>query len=474
MALVVLTLLSLFSYARFIPRPAKMTGREDTFTQKLDHYNMFDHRVFSQRYFINDAFLETPQSKPDTAIIEIGGEGALYGAPGGTPEYPDVLGTVAMKHHALVMALEHRFYGDSHPFPLSENTYNTSAANLKYLTSRQAIADLVSFIRYMDAKLCADPSSVRPGKMCLRWVVAGGSYPGALTGWITQQHPQIFAAGLSSSGVVNAIYSLPDFDRHTLAVAGSPCGDALLQAYHELEDLIEDNDKKIFDILSIPYTIDPTTSEVKCQADKRDIMYFIADAGVMGFQYGMFDTVCNTLIDAYNVYSPELASVLAQELVQLNSFPTYDSKNLENPIVDTTSAFRQWWSQTCMEVAYFQPAPIINSLRSQRVTLEWHLDLCQRILGKSLGDPTVRTREYYGADNTVAPMTFFSNFWQDIWHICGITDKSLPNVGYIRCKDCGHCKDLHYPTKSDPQELTQLRDSIATFIDAKLSGYHSN
>lgn len=52
-------------------------------------------------------------SSIDTAIIEIGGEGPIGQAPGGTDEYMDIMGKVAKEYNAPIFALEHRFYGKS-------------------------------------------------------------------------------------------------------------------------------------------------------------------------------------------------------------------------------------------------------------------------------------------------------------------------------------------------------------------------
>jgi len=69
-------------------------------------------------------------------------------------------------------ALEHRYYGTSQPFK------DWSVENLKLLNADQALADLAAFIddqnRQFDEKY---KGSTR------KWIVVGGSYPGALAAW---------------------------------------------------------------------------------------------------------------------------------------------------------------------------------------------------------------------------------------------------------------------------------------------------
>jgi hypothetical protein len=82
--------------------------------------------------------------------------------------YPFMVGA---SHNALLITLEHRYYGASQPF----DTWAT--ANLQYLTSEQALADTAWFIDSMNKQFVAD-NGTKP-----EWIVIGGSYPGALAAW---------------------------------------------------------------------------------------------------------------------------------------------------------------------------------------------------------------------------------------------------------------------------------------------------
>ncbi|GMR33721.1 hypothetical protein PMAYCL1PPCAC_03916, partial [Pristionchus mayeri] len=94
----------------------------------------------------------------------------------------------AKQLNADLFNLEHRFYGRSHP------TEDTSVANLKYLTSQQAIEDVAEFIRQKNQE--------KGGEQ--KWIVIGGSYAGALSAWARLQHPELIAGSLASSGPVLA------------------------------------------------------------------------------------------------------------------------------------------------------------------------------------------------------------------------------------------------------------------------------
>uniref|UniRef100_A0A8C6UQW3 Uncharacterized protein n=1 Tax=Neogobius melanostomus TaxID=47308 RepID=A0A8C6UQW3_9GOBI len=74
--------------------------------QKLDHFNARDTRTFSQRFLVNEKHWQRPSGP---VFLFIGGEGSIS-------IYDVVAGhhvDLAKDHGALLLALEHRFYGDS-------------------------------------------------------------------------------------------------------------------------------------------------------------------------------------------------------------------------------------------------------------------------------------------------------------------------------------------------------------------------
>lgn len=120
-----------------------------------------------------------------------------------------------------------------------------------------------------------------PGKTCLRWIITGGSYPGALAGWIMQQHPNLFAASISSSGVVDARFNIPEFDIHTRAAAGLPCGNFINQALREIEYVTENlNDDYYLNMFNASRT------------KLADFYYFLADVSLMIMQYSSWKATC--------------------------------------------------------------------------------------------------------------------------------------------------------------------------------------
>ena len=71
---------------------------------------------------------------------------------------------LAEKFGALIVAVEHRFYGESMPKP------DFSVDSLRYLSSRQAQEDIKGFRAFVTEQYDLPETS--------KWITFGGSYPG--------------------------------------------------------------------------------------------------------------------------------------------------------------------------------------------------------------------------------------------------------------------------------------------------------
>ncbi len=65
-----------------------------------------------------------------------------------------------------------------------------STANLKYLSSEQALADLANFISYQKTAL---------NLIGNKWIVFGGSYSGSLAAWFRLKYPYLAHGAVASS-----------------------------------------------------------------------------------------------------------------------------------------------------------------------------------------------------------------------------------------------------------------------------------
>lgn len=106
----------------------------------------------------------------------MGGEGPNNGIGKGYVSY------LAEQYNALIVSIEHRFYGGSVPFD------DFSVNNLQHLTSRQALADAAYLIRHVNTA---------SNYSCSAWFAFGGSYSGALSAWFRVKYPTVIVGALS-------------------------------------------------------------------------------------------------------------------------------------------------------------------------------------------------------------------------------------------------------------------------------------
>ena len=100
-------------------RAAVMADR--FFRQPIDRFRP-SLGTFDQRYYVRDSYVKTGATSTPL-ILFLGGEAALDGPPA-PGSFVDAL---ARRHGALLVALEHRFYGRSIPVSYTHLTLPTKA-----------------------------------------------------------------------------------------------------------------------------------------------------------------------------------------------------------------------------------------------------------------------------------------------------------------------------------------------------------
>lgn len=435
-----------------------LTSDELWFNQTLDHYSPYDHRKFRQRYY---EFLDYFRAPDGPVFLRICGEGPCNGIPN------DYLGVLAKKFEAAVVSLEHRYYGKSSPF----NSLATE--NLRYLSSKQALFDLAAFRQYYQ-----DSLNVRLNRSNVDnpWFFFGVSYPGALSAWFRLKFPHLTCGSLASSAVVRAVYEFPEFDQQIGESAGPECKAALQETNQLLERGLKVNGKAVKELFN--------ASELDIDAD---FLYFIADAAVMAFQYGNPDKLCTPLVEAKKNGS-DLVEAYAKYVKEFCmgvfglSAKTYSRKHLRDTAVTEDSADRLWWFQVCTEVAYFQVAPANDSVRSQQINTEYHLDVCKSLFGKGVYPEVDATNLYFGGDKIAATKIIFTNGSQDPWRHASKQSSSPDLPSYIiTCHNCGHGTDLRGCPQSpmviegsskdcsSPDAVNKVRQQMIEHIDLWLS-----
>ena len=222
--------------------------------QLVDHFSLANRSTFTQRYFVVDKFAANPATAP--VLFLLCGE---YTCPGVNPIrlYPLQL---AYELKAWVVIAEHRYFGQSYPTA-------PTTANLFLLNSRQALEDFATFQRWFQLERIDAPFKGAGGN---RWLVIGGSYPGALSAYYRGKYPHLVVGSIASSAVVEAILDFPAFDAQVERSAGPLCAAAL----RNVTGLVEAALPGVMDRFGCPAGM-----------NEDDFLFMVADSGVEGIQY---------------------------------------------------------------------------------------------------------------------------------------------------------------------------------------------
>ena len=465
-----------------------------------------------QRYFVNRKFYK---GKDSPLFVMIGGEG---------PESPSSLSSkyyihdLAAAHGAMLVTLEHRFYGESYPTKTMDNN------SLEYLSSSQALADLARFITWfkdhemhtssqqeqatkeddnVDEKI-KNKSLQRKEKE--KWkgkvITFGGSYPGNLSAWFRLKYPHITFGSIASSAPLKAkvdFYEYMEVVGESLKYfGGKECSLSIQNAIDYLGDLIA---RKEFKQIENDFqTCQPIESE-------EDVWVF--GTNVMGniqgtVQYNLeipnvmnVSDVCQAMKNKKKVTGKEYASSSSslstattdyEKFLDLNQLyfkqtgvscmeVSYKDtlQTMKNITFDGTSNMRQWYYQTCNEFGYFQTTSSKNQpFRAlTQLTTDSYLRICREVYDIEKDYPeTAWINDQYGSLDISGTNIVFPSGTIDPWHALGITNSTgvaVPESKYnedpLFILGTAHCADMHSPSENQPSSLTFAQEQIAKQVE---------
>ncbi|CAJ1405315.1 unnamed protein product [Effrenium voratum] len=485
--------------------------------QKLDHFDPEDTRTWCQRYVVN----RTHYEEGGPVFICIDGEDT----PWGQKRRPYTLACnnmveLAASFKAAIVALEHRYYsGDAF-----DGVKDFSTKNLKYHSSRQALADLSRFHDYANKKYRTAGAP---------WVTFGGSYPGTLSAWARMLYPNKFVASVASSapltaeavdvadfrGSVNYIGYLDVVSSALTApsVGGTPECLATITEGHEqaIEPMVTFRRRELekkFNLCG------------EKPLDSTDNIAFWAGNGVISTvpQYNSATcehTSCNVKLLCGNLSSMRSSSDSAMDALEMMQKFQQDVQlghDRHNPSRSTPVGFfffarkelsitekvngsspetegmfgRLWTYQTCTEFGWYQTCEEGSNCPFTRGynTIEWALDLCRLLFDISpeeVRENIESTNSFYGGADIDAPWidwnavkatrVVFPNGEVDPWHWEGCLVSPRPSVDTIFVKGASHCEWMHAEKPGMPEQLI-LAKSLARkyfFLNWVLNSLHS-
>ncbi|XP_038049369.1 thymus-specific serine protease-like [Patiria miniata] len=437
--------------------------------QPLDHFEVQTTGQYQQKYYVVDQYWR----KPDGPVfLYIGGEWTMnpYEFSNGP------IADLAVTEGALILAVEHRFYG------IISQEY-MKLDQLNYLSSQQALADLVSFHAYATKTFKLTEKNL--------WISFGCSYPGALTAWFRLKYPHLVHGAVSSSGPVRAAANFREYNEVVTSAFGDPVAlgseqcvsriksafqavgtmlaneqwSELQQAFNICLPLTDINDRKMFA---------STLQDTFMGAAQYNVLYASTRPTVGG--------ICNIMTN--ESFSDPLDALKAVYFKHVVSGPTCTDASYSNFINfyrndSHVTSTRPWLYQTCTEYGYYQTCDAdTNCMFLDLVDLDWWLQVCKDIFGVELGSEVLDhvdfTNSYYGADKPWGSRIVFANGDLDPWHALGVKENLAESMKAVMIRGGSHCQDTRATTSYDTEALKAGRIAIKNEVKKWLAspGYY--
>lgn len=428
---------------------------EHWYDQRVDHFDPTNKETWKQLYYVNTKYYKKPASgKKAVAFMYFNGEGPLYPTAIDGNSY---IMELAKRYNAFVVSHEHRYYGQS--FPVKD----LSVANMKYLSTEQALEDAAQFQVYINDKY-------RLGEINkdVTWVILGGSYSGFLSTAYRIRYPHLVGAAWSSSGVVLPKDNYPEFFE---VVANDytwvpGCTEAFANITSEAAKLwaTPAGRSKLRDMFAI---CDRLTD-----ADEADMWNLLAGPYASMAQYGQHTTLCSIVLNSSSPLDA-YARVFRSFGARYDDFEDGDcndihwaeqeaSANLTLPYAGA----RTWMWQTCTEFGWYQTFDNVNVF-SKLVDLDYYHRACDTMFPGGFRPNTARVLYNYGGLKPEGSKIVSIAGIADPWHpVCQLdTYKADEPVYFITGHDASHCKDMGAPSSTDSAELKEARKVVMKFLD---------
>lgn len=257
------------------------------------------------RYFVNERYAISTR-KPRVAFLSMGGEFTRKNA-GAWP----IVYALAAKYKAMIVGIEHRFFGESTPSTDTEGPLATRL--LKYLDPEQAIADAAHLIALFNAHAEEDD-----GTEHIVWITLGCSYSGSLAAWTQARYPNLVSGAIAASAPTRATMEFSSLEQHVQQAfrkewgefapggnrrAGGRCGPALHASLLGYEQELRISSQRSTELKRRWNLADPEGY------NDLDFLYLLADLPAMSVQNGNRHKLCNCmeaqvlLLSDYNIYT---------------------------------------------------------------------------------------------------------------------------------------------------------------------------
>ncbi|PSS21024.1 Lysosomal Pro-X carboxypeptidase [Actinidia chinensis var. chinensis] len=452
--------------AKSNPNP-KLPYKTHYFPQILDHFTFQPQssKIFYQKYLINSHYWH----KNGPIFVYTGNEGDIEWFAANTGFMLDI----APKFNALLVFIEHRFYGQSMPF--GKKSYK-SAKTLGYLNSQQALADFAVLIRSLKKNYSSEASPV---------VVFGGSYGGMLAAWFRLKYPHIAIGALASSAPILQFDDITPWSSFYDAVskdykdASLNCYEVIKGSWQELEDLSAQklglaelsktfktckNLQSVYSVRNWLWEAFVYTSMVNYPTEANFMMPLPA--------YPV-QAMCK-IIDGFSTRATKISKVFAAASMYYNYSQTEKCFDLENET--DAHGLSGWGWQACTEMVMPMTCSDDSMFPPSSFDYKDFAENCRKKYGV-MPRPHWITTEYGGSRieqvlKRSGSNIIFSNGMQDPWSRGSVLKNISATIIALVTKQGAHHVDFRSATKEDPDWLVQQRRQEEEIIQSWVDEYY--
>ncbi|MCL7035378.1 hypothetical protein MKW94_015986 [Papaver nudicaule] len=440
------------------------------FTQILDHFNYHpqSYQTFQERYLINSKYWGGAE-KNAPIFVYTGNEGDIEWFAQNT----GFMFETAPQFKALLVFLEHRYYGKSIPFGGDKEIAYSNSTTLGYLSSTQALADYATLIIDLKKNLTAQDSPV---------IVFGGSYGGMLAAWFRLKYPHVALGALASSapilgfqGIVSP-YSFNNIITQDFKGESENCYKVIKESWKLIEETEQKHGglellKKSFNLCNSKAVGGwlQTAFVYTAMTDYPTPSNFLNPLPAYPIRQ-----MCKA-IDDPAAGNDTFAKLYGAANIYYNSSGTATCFNLSDH--SDPHGLAEWTWQACTEMVLPTDG---NDEKSIFPSSEWNFTdratFCKDYLGVE-PRPNWATTEFGGMDimrvlSRFGSNMIFFNGLRDPWSGGGVLKSISESIVAVVAKQGAHHVDLRYSDKRDPKWLQDVRKREIHIIQKWIDQYH--
>ncbi|KAL2331979.1 hypothetical protein Fmac_019560 [Flemingia macrophylla] len=429
------------------------------YNQVLDHFNYRpeSYETFQQRYLINFKYWGGANSSAPI-FVYLGAESSIDGS----PQYIGFLTDNAASFNALLVYIEHRYYGKSVPFGSREEALK-NASTIGYFNSAQAIADYAKVIIHVKKTLDAPNSPV---------IVIGGSYGGMLASWFRLKYPHLAIGALASSAPILYFDNITPQDGYYSVVtrdfkeASETCYQSISQSWSEIDRVASQPNG--LSTLSQRFN---TCRPLNDSSELKDYLVLLYAASAQYNKPPIYpvNVICDGIDKAS--FGSDILSKIYAGLVAVRGNTTCKVNGLR---IESETAVGWRW-QRCSEMVI--PIGIVNNsmFQADPFNLTSFAKTCKELYGVSPRPHWVTT--YYGGHNIELVLhkfgsnIIFSNGLRDPYSSGGVLNNISDTLVAVATVNGSHCLDILGALESDPEWLVEQRKKEVDIMKGWITQY---